>query len=188
MRVEGISLNPIDPPYVAHPLANSCRTTGSDFAGRVEAVGTQVPSTRILGGNRIAGFLQGACSVNDRPGAFADYLVVPWNLVWKIPNTVTIEEATGVSLADLTAAQSICYRPGFKASFAYDRDVVKQETPEWLRSRASEEHEVLNFLVYGAPTSVGLDAPQMARTCARTSGGTMKQFGVASKARWSLFN
>lgn len=186
MRIEAIFLNSVDPLYVAHPLANSCRTIGSDFAGTVEAVGTQVPSTRSTGGDRVAGFLQGACSVSDRPGAFADYLVVPWNLMWKIPNTVTIEEAAGVSLVDLTAAQSIWYRRGLEASFAYDRDVIKQEHPEWLRSRASEEPEVLNCLVYGASTSVGLDAPQMARTSARTSGRTMKQFGVASKVRWSL--
>lgn len=39
VRVEAISLNPIDPLFVAHPLASSGRTVGRDVAGRVEALG-----------------------------------------------------------------------------------------------------------------------------------------------------
>jgi NADPH:quinone reductase-like Zn-dependent oxidoreductase len=72
VRVIAISLNPIDPLYVAHPLASSGRTIGSDFAGRVEALGEQDSSANLSCGDRVAGFLQGACSVNERPGAFAE--------------------------------------------------------------------------------------------------------------------
>lgn len=38
-------VNPIDPLYVAHPLARSGRTNGSGFAGTVAGVGLQVPVT-----------------------------------------------------------------------------------------------------------------------------------------------
>jgi NADPH:quinone reductase-like Zn-dependent oxidoreductase len=131
VRVVAISLNSIDPLYVAHPLASSGRTIGSDFAGRIEALGAQVPSAKLSCGDCVAGFLQGACSINDRPGAFAEYLVVPWDLVWKPSDTVTIEVAAGVSLVALTAAQSIWYRLGLEAPFDYDKDAVKQEHPEW---------------------------------------------------------
>lgn len=186
VRVEAISLNPIDPLYVAHPLASSGRTIGSDFAGRVEALGAEVPSTNILRGTRVAGFLQGACSVNERPGAFAEYLVAPWDLVWRISDTITTEEAAGVSLVALTAAQSIWYRLSFEAPFAYDKDAVEQEHPEWPRPKAETEREVINLLVYGASTSVGLYAAQMARISARASSYRLQLFGVASKTRWDL--
>lgn len=186
MRVEAISLNPIDPLYVAHPLASSGRTIGSDFAGKVEALGADVPLTNISRGDRVAGFLQGACSVNERPGAFAEYLIVPWDLVWRISDTVTTEEAAGVSLVALTAAQSVWYRLGLEAPFAYDKDSVEKEHPEWSKSRAETEPDVMNFLIYGASTSVGLYAAQMARISAEASGRKLQLFGVASKARWEV--
>ena len=186
VRVEAISLNPIDPLYVTHPLASSGRTIGSDFAGRVEALGADVPPANISRGDRIAGFLQGACSVNERPGAFAEYLVVPWDLVWRIPGTLTTEEAAGVSLVALTAAQSIWYRLALEAPFAYDKDSVEREHPDWLQSRVETHPKIINFLVYGASSSVGLYAAQMARISARASGHKLRLFGVASKARWTL--
>lgn len=43
--------------------------------------GTEVPLANITPDDRVAGFLQGACSVNERPGAFAEQLVVPWDIV-----------------------------------------------------------------------------------------------------------
>lgn len=186
VRVIAIALNPIDPLYVAHPLARSGRLVGSDFAGRVEITGERVPSAMVSSGDRVAGFLQGACSVNDRPGAFAQYLVVSWDLVWRVPDSVTIEEAAGVSLVALTAAQSIWYRLGLESPFEYDKDAVHQEHPTWPRVQSNEGQRIVNFLVYGASTSVGLYAAQMARISARISGRQARLFGVASKPRWDL--
>lgn len=75
VQVEAVALNPVDSLYVRHPLANSKRTIGSDFAGSVAALGKDVPAgSNLQVGDRVAGFLQGACSVNVRPGAFANYL------------------------------------------------------------------------------------------------------------------
>ncbi|USP74858.1 hypothetical protein yc1106_02132 [Curvularia clavata] len=96
VQVEAVALNPVDSLYVRHPLANSKRTIGSDFAGLVASLGKDVPAiSNLQVGDRVAGFLQGACSVNVRPGAFAKYLVVPWDLVWKIPKGYPIEKAAG---------------------------------------------------------------------------------------------
>jgi len=132
IKVESISLNPIDPLYVANPLGNTGRTVGSDFAGRIAEVASQVPaSANLQPGVRVAGFLQGACSVNDRPGAFAEYLTVPWDLVWHIPDSISVDEAAGVSLVALTAAQGIWYRMGLNAPFPYDREAALKEKPEW---------------------------------------------------------
>jgi NADPH:quinone reductase-like Zn-dependent oxidoreductase len=189
VKVESISLNPIDPLYVAHPLGRTGRTVGSDFAGRVVEVASQVPaSANFQQGDRVAGFLQGACSVNDRPGAFAEYLTVPWDLVWRIPDSISVDEAAGVSLVALTAAQGIWYRMGLTAPFQYDRGAVLEENPDWRQSTLGDEDgsETINVLIYSASTSVGLYAAQMARASAKVAGRQIKLFGTASKARWDF--
>jgi NADPH:quinone reductase-like Zn-dependent oxidoreductase len=180
IKVEAISLNPIDPLYVEHPLASSGRTIGSDFAGKIDSLGPNIPPAGNLKiGDRVAGFLQGACSVNDRPGAFAEYVVIPWDLVWKVPQSVKVEEAAGVSLVALTAAQGMWFRLGLKAPFSYDEERILGEQPE-------DGSEMLNFFIYGASTSVGLHAAQMVRLSAKASGKTIRLFGAASKARWDM--
>jgi NADPH:quinone reductase-like Zn-dependent oxidoreductase len=186
IRVGSISLNPIDPLYVAHPLGKTGRTVGSDFAGHVIGLGPDVPaSPRIEGGDLVAGFLQGACSVNDQPGAFAELLTVPHDLVWRVPVGISVDEAAGVSLVALTAAQGIWYRMGLTAPFPYDRDAVMKENPNWKQS-VDDGSETINALIYSASTSVGLYAAQMARISAQASGKKIKLFGTASKSRWDF--
>ena len=78
IRVKAIALNPIDPLYVAHPLGSSGRTVRSDFAGVVVEAGCDMPGeANLCVGDGVGGFLQGVCSVNDRPGAFAELVVAP---------------------------------------------------------------------------------------------------------------
>jgi len=187
VQVAAVSLNPIDPLYVQHPLASSGRTVGSDFAGTVVSLGHEVPSSSGLHvGSRVSGFLQGACSVNDRPGAFAEYLVVSWDLVWKVPGSLMLEEAAGVSLVALTAAQGMWYRLGLQAPFEYDAKKVLEEHPEWFKSRSNSTGSTLNFFIYGASTSVGLFASQMIRISAKASGNNIRLFGAASKSKWKM--
>lgn len=189
VQVKTVSLNPIDSVYVYHPLASSGRTVGSDFAGIIAAIGEDVPnSSELHTSDMVAGFLQGACSVNPRPGAFAEYLTIPWDLVWKVPESMKMEEAAGVSLVSLTAAQGMWYRLGLKAPFAYDEDQALDEHPEWTWRREGGRPlpEYLNFFIYGASTSVGLFAAQMVRLSGKASGTKVRLFGAASKARWEM--
>ena len=191
VEVKAISLNPIDPLYVAHPLASSGRTIGSDFAGVVASLGSSIPSSSNLKvGDRVSGFLQGACSANDRPGAFAQFLVTEWDLVWKIPEGITVEEAAGVSLVALTAAQGIWYRLGLSAPFPFNQAKVLEEHPDWAEHASNKEsgsqNQDLTFFIYGASTSVGLYAAQMVRLSAEVSGKNVRLFGAASRGKWSL--
>jgi NADPH:quinone reductase-like Zn-dependent oxidoreductase len=182
VQVKAISLNPIDPLYVAHPLASSGRTIGSDFAGIVTALGSSVPvSCGLQPGDRVAGFLQGACSVNDRPGAFAEYLTVDWDLVWKVPDDVQIEEAAATSLVALTAAQGIWYRLMLEAPFWYGKHRPSDHLPSPV-----DGAETLNFFIYGASTSVALYAAQMIRLSARSSGHKIRLFGAAGRHNWDM--
>jgi NADPH:quinone reductase-like Zn-dependent oxidoreductase len=78
VQVHTVALNPIDPLYVANPLGSTGRIVGSDFSGTIASIDQSVPASCGLHlGNRVAGFLQGACSINDRPGAFTEFLVCP---------------------------------------------------------------------------------------------------------------
>ena len=169
VRVHAVALNPVDALYVANPLGATGRVVGSDFAGVVESVGLDVDSH--LTGKRVAGFLQGACSINDRPGAFAEYLVVPWDLVWRVPDFMKFEEAATISLCGLTAAQALFYRMNMPAPFLC-------AGAEQRRSRWADQ-EAANVLIYGASTSLGLYAAQLVRQSLTNA----RLIGVASAAR-----
>ncbi|KAG9188176.1 hypothetical protein G6011_02099 [Alternaria panax] len=188
VRVKAIALNPIDPLYIRHPLGRSGRLVGSDFAGAIVQTGSDIPTDASLRvEHEVAGYLQGACSVNERPGAFAEFVVVPSDLVLTMPNSVTVEQVTGVSPVALTAAQTMWYRLGMAAPFAYDRKQVLQERPDW-RSTINEQDQadITNVFIYGASTSIALFAAQMVLLSAKSSGKAIKLYGAAREARWKL--
>jgi NADPH:quinone reductase-like Zn-dependent oxidoreductase len=70
---------------------------GSDVAGQVEAVGTDV--TQFQPGNAVMGFV-GA-------GAFAEYVSVPQEFLGPKPANLTFEQAATIPLAGMTALQGL---------------------------------------------------------------------------------
>lgn len=78
VKLHAIALNPVDSLYTYNPLGKTGRIIGSDFAGTVHYASQE---SLFLPGQRVAGFLQGACSRNDRPGAFAEYITCPTDLL-----------------------------------------------------------------------------------------------------------
>jgi len=160
VRVHAIGLNPVDALYTFKPLAPptsglECpRVVGSDFAGVVTELSQDVPG-HVSVGDRVAGFLQGASSVNFRPGAFAEYIVVPCDLVWKIPESMSFEEASGLSLCGLTAAMALFGRDRLSINAPWDT----QTEAETVEESAKEKRRTL--LIYGASTSVGIYAAQL---------------------------
>lgn len=99
---------------------------------------------------------------------------------------MTTDEAAGVSLVALTAAQSIWFRLGLDAPFAYAKDTVEREHPEWPTPRARMEREVIKLLVYGTSTSVSLYAARKARISARASARKLQLLKIVNKTRWKL--
>jgi NADPH:quinone reductase-like Zn-dependent oxidoreductase len=179
VRVHFIALNPVDALYTSHPLAtiNQQRVIGSDFSGTIHVLGSSIPSSSNLKkGTRVAGFLQGACSVNDRPGAFAEYLVVDYDLVWRVPDSMPLESAASISLCALTAAQGLFPRLAICAPFPWDDEVYR---PHDLR-------ETLRVFIYGASTSLGQYAAQLIRLAAKSSGREADIFGAASPRNWEM--
>ncbi|KAK1470788.1 hypothetical protein CCUS01_00903 [Colletotrichum cuscutae] len=151
VRVRAVALNHVDALYTNKPIAaQEYRVIGSDFAGEVASVGTDIQNIddpRVKIGTHVAGFVQGACSVNYRPGAFAEYVVIDYDLTWNIPIGMSFQEAATVSLCGLTAAQGVFSRlklPGpFTQSQSFDHLKLTNEEP-------------VNVFIYGATTSLGI--------------------------------
>jgi len=107
VRVRAAAVNPLDWhslagwPYIMR-LSKGLGTpgdpsTGVDFAGTVESVGSQV--TQFKPGDAVFG---------GRSGAFAEYVVIPENraIAAKPPN-VTFEQAAAIPVAAVTALQAL---------------------------------------------------------------------------------
>lgn len=177
VKVHAIALNPVDSLYTYNPLGKTGRIVGSDFAGTVHHADSTSP---FQPGQRVAGFLQGACSRNDRPGAFAEYLTCPADLLWLVPDNMPLEQAATISLCALTAAQAVFLRLGLAAPFT-----LPPSAPIRPSTRLNPK-EPLHVLIYGASTSVGLYAAQLIRHAATSSGKQIVLLGTASPARFPL--
>ncbi|EXL41860.1 chaperonin 10-like protein [Fusarium oxysporum f. sp. albedinis] len=179
VNVRAIALNPVDELYVSSPIAaQEKRIIGTDFAGVVVEAGSKISDLsdpRIKVGTRVAGFLQGASSVNDRPGAFAEYIAVPYDLVWSVPDNLTLEEASTISMCGLTAAQALFGRLRLPNPFSSgpSRQLVAGS-------------KITNLFIYGSSTSVGLYAAQLARIAAKASGMSVRLIGAASSSKHEM--
>ncbi|KAF2229765.1 GroES-like protein [Viridothelium virens] len=186
VQVDAIALNPVDALYVFHPLGSTGRVVGSDFAGTIVSLAgfgniAVPPNCGLQPGTRVGGFCQGACSVNDRPGAFAEFLVCPWDLLFTVPEGMAMEQAATISLCGLTVAQAVYYRLGLKAPFTWKQT---GESDSHLQSDGSGADT--EFFIYGASTSVALYAAQLVRRSAEVSGTKIGLLGTASPKRFQM--
>ncbi|KAG5751266.1 hypothetical protein H9Q70_006106 [Fusarium xylarioides] len=181
IRVGAVALNRVDWLYIANPVAaQDYRVVGSDFAGEVAKVGSdldKVDDPRVKVGTRVASFVQGACSVNERPGAFAQYVCVEWDLAWHVADNMSFEEAAGISICGLTAAQGVFSRLQLPCPFA--------ET-EGFGHLGLKSGDPVNILIYGATASLGLLAAQLVRLSEKLSSTKVNLIGVASASKHDL--
>ncbi|MEV1070080.1 NAD(P)-dependent alcohol dehydrogenase [Streptomyces sp. NPDC050263] len=108
VRVHAAALNPYDwhllrgDPYVARLMGGvgltrpKCRVAGIDAAGRVEAVGADVPG--LAPGDEVLGFC---------PGSFAEYALTAADLLVRKPAGLTFEQAAAVPMGAVTALRGI---------------------------------------------------------------------------------
>jgi NADPH:quinone reductase-like Zn-dependent oxidoreductase len=187
IKVITVALNPVDALYTANPLGASGRTVGSDFTGIVSGRGSNAHHIKLS--QRVAGFLQGACSVNNRPGAFAEYLVVPYDLVWLVPDDMSLNEAATISLCGLTAAQALFGRLGLTPPFQVDgREELEKIENKRVQEVEVAEKEPLKFFIYGASTSVGLYTAQLVHLSSKVSGTPISLYGTASSRHHQMLS
>src|SRR5690606_27630515 len=105
VRVKAAGLNPLDVKLHRGYMEQSFPlqfpyTLGTDFSGRIEAIGTGVQGWKI--GDVIIGRTDPTAG-----GAIAEYVVVSADYLSKAPSSVSLEEAAGIPTAAGTAWQAL---------------------------------------------------------------------------------
>ncbi|KAL2825781.1 chaperonin 10-like protein [Aspergillus cavernicola] len=122
---------------------------GEDVAGTVIAVGSAI--TRFKPGDRVIGHAVGFFSEDERHGGFQDYVVLEGNMVCGIPAGLSFEKAVVLPLGVSTAAAGLFQSA--PAGLGLSRPVV---------GGLAGKNGGGTVLVWGATTSVGSNAVQMA--------------------------
>lgn len=138
-----VALNPTDWKHVAYERAKNGALVGCDYAGVVEEVGRAVTKTWSKG-DRICGCTHGSNLVNEEDGAFAEYIVAKGDVQMRIPDHLSYEKATTISLGAITVGQGL-YQKSLKINLPTD----PIQTKEYV-------------LIYGGGTATGGLAIQFA--------------------------
>jgi len=153
-----VAQNPTDWQYIEN-VTNVGTICGTDWSGNVVQVGKDVTTLSV--GDHVAGFTQGG-NYTDR-GAYAQYVKTPAELAWKIPGTISYEQAATMGCAFWTAVQAL-FHP---TRIGLVEPPNKIDKPEWV-------------FVYGGSSSVGMFAIQLAHLAG------YKVITVASAKNWDL--
>ena len=109
VEVEAASVNPVDAKFRAWGVPSMPETTGSDLAGTVAAVGA---GADYAAGDRVFG--TGLHTDRFSGGSFADYAVVPTDLLAPLPEPVTFAEGAAVALVGVTAWRAFVDHAGLE--------------------------------------------------------------------------
>jgi NADPH:quinone reductase-like Zn-dependent oxidoreductase len=109
VEVEAASVNPVDAKFRAWGVPSMPKTTGSDLAGTVAAAGGGVD---YAVGDRV--FATGLHTDRFAGGSFADYALVPTDLLASLPDGVTFVEGAAVALVGVTAWRAFVDHAGLE--------------------------------------------------------------------------
>lgn len=110
VEIRAASVNPVDAKLRAANHSRRPKTTGSDLAGTVAAVGDSVNGYEE--GDRV--FATGLHTGRFAGGSFADYAVVPTDLLARLPAEVTFEEGAAAALVGVTAWRAFVHHAGIE--------------------------------------------------------------------------
>ncbi|KAK4936194.1 hypothetical protein LTR10_022895 [Elasticomyces elasticus] len=144
VKVAAVALNPTDWKHLDYSLVADGCLIGCDFAGTVVEVGKGVEKD-LSTGDRVAGVAHGGNSVQPEDGAFAEYIVARGDILIKLPNTLSFEEAATLPLGVATVMQGL-YQKGLKLRLP-DEPTTKKPF----------------VLIYGGATATGALGIQYAR-------------------------
>ncbi|KAL4983808.1 GroES-like protein [Aspergillus falconensis] len=165
VKVRAVALNPIDFKDIDF-LSPRNSAIGCDYAGEVARVGKN-SGRRWKVGDRIAGFVHGG--LYPDVGSFAEYLKVDGDLAWKVPDEITLGEATTYGVPAATAMLSLAY---------LDIPWVEIEN-----GRSAQQGDEPTILIYSGGSNVGLFAIQLAKRAGYTVVATSspRSFGLAKR-------
>ncbi|KAI7969546.1 hypothetical protein EIK77_005176 [Talaromyces pinophilus] len=158
VKTETIALNPTDWKHVHQATAVDGCLLGVDFAGIVEEVGPNVTKP-FQKGDRVAGFVNGGNSYNKDTGAFAEYVLAKEFTLFKIPDTLSFEEAATFGTGILTVGQGL-YEKDYGLELAMPNEPTK--VSEYV-------------LIYGGSTATGTLGIQFAKLTASPKNFTLNK-------------
>lgn len=152
VRTVAVALNPCDwkmPDNFPSPGA----VDGSDFAGTIVALGSDIQKAassstrhRFALGDRVCGAAHGSNPADRANGAFADYVAATADILMKVPEGVTFEQAAAVGGTGI-ATLGLVLHEHLRVNFS-------------PRAPAAEI-ETFPVLVYGGGTATGTMAIQL---------------------------
>ena len=139
-----LATNPVDWKIQSYGMFIQAYPTvlGSDISGVVEAVGPDVKLFKE--GDRVAGFATAISNSKADHGAFQQYSLLNENATAKIPDSISFEEGSLLPMAVATSGVGIFLNLGIP--------------------RPTGQKQSGGFLVWGASSSVGSAAVQIARS------------------------
>ncbi|KAL9598444.1 MAG: hypothetical protein Q9219_004480 [cf. Caloplaca sp. 3 TL-2023] len=171
VRTGAVALNPADAKMLDYSPAPGA-VHGCDFAGTVVALGKDVKNVSV--GDRVAGPAHGMNQLQPDVGAFAQYVGTYADLLLKIPDRMSFEEAATLGTGVATAALSLFQEMRVPASLAQLREP---------RSKTQNEVVVEGrefVLVAGGSTASGTRAIQLLRLAG------LRPIATASPANFDL--
>ncbi|MCJ1286794.1 hypothetical protein MMC26_006140 [Xylographa opegraphella] len=176
VRTAAVALNPVDAKMLDYsgtggPIA------GYDFAGTVVALGDDaLASGRVRVGDRVAGMVHGLNKVQPDVGAFAQYVAATVDLLLRIPDHMSFEEAATLGMGVSTAVLAL---------------FVELQIPATLEQLGaakgdSAAGDAAFVLVAGGSTATGTRAIQLLKlaglrpiaTCSPANFALVRRFGA----------
>ncbi|KAF5015224.1 hypothetical protein F66182_13521 [Fusarium sp. NRRL 66182] len=125
VKTVAVALNPTDWKHATFNLAAEGGLLGCDFAGIVEEVGSKV-TKKWQKGERIAGVAHGGNLVQPEDGAFAEHILAKGDIQVKIPDSLSFEDASTLTLVATTVMQGL-YQKALKLNLP--DDPIKSKVP-----------------------------------------------------------
>ncbi|KAJ5128672.1 hypothetical protein N7448_002389 [Penicillium atrosanguineum] len=148
VQVSCVALNPTDFKHVDF-LSPKGAIIGCDYSGTVAKIGSNAPGNWSIG-DRVAGVTHGGLYYDK--GSFAEYLKIPGDWAWKVPFSVTDEEATTFGVSAATAMLALNTRLGVP----------------WVDGKKDQGSRDTPILIYSGATAAGLYAIQLAKLAGLT--------------------
>lgn len=150
VRTAAVALNPVDAKMLDFS-ASAGPIAGNDFAGTVVALGDDaLRTTGLQVGDRVAGMVYGLNNTRPEIGGFAEFVGATADLLLKIPDNMSFEEAATLGMGVSTAVLALFTELQVPASL------------EQLRA-GKESTSGAFVLVAGGSTATGTRAIQLAK-------------------------
>lgn len=144
VKTVAVALNPTDSKAISQGRAAPNGLAGCDFAGTVEEVGSKVTKPWKKG-DRVFGSAHGANGNNPEDGTFAEIITVKGDVVMRIPDNMSFEDASTIAVTGITCGQGL----------------FQQMKLNWPTKESGMDKEYI--LIYGGSSSCGTLAIQYAK-------------------------